>query len=142
MRILGNKYNSTYFFFLSAGTASTIITPAKMSAEAMKMRQVIGSPMKTTPSRLPKMPEVESSIATCVGLVNFCAAVWRTSVSAQPIVPRKSRRATPRVRFPRARARRQAHRGRSISSCPRPANRRGRRRPRPRRTFQRAGCSP
>ena len=45
--------------------------PAKMSAEAMKMRHVIGSPMKTTPRRLPKMPEVERSIANVRRARNF-----------------------------------------------------------------------
>ena len=43
---------------------STAMTPANISAEAMKMRHVIGSPIKMTPMALPKMPEVERSIAT------------------------------------------------------------------------------
>ena len=61
--------------------------PANISAEAMKILHVIGSPRKIIPSTLPKMPEVERRIATCVGEVYFCAVVCSTSVSAKPIVP-------------------------------------------------------
>ena len=57
--------------FIIAGTASTVNTPANISADAANILTVMGSPMKIMPAAEPNIPEVERRIATWVAEVYF-----------------------------------------------------------------------
>ena len=54
-----------------AGTASTVSTPANISADAANILTVMGSPKNIMPAAEPNIPEVERRIATWVAEVYF-----------------------------------------------------------------------